>query len=354
MKKIITIIGARPQFIKASIISNIIKDIDNIEEIIVHTGQHFDKNMSKIFFDELQIPEATYNLNINKMSHSRMTSMMLEDLGDILEDENPNMVLLYGDTNSTLSGALAASKLNIPISHIEAGLRSYDKKMPEEINRIITDHISSLLFCPTEQSIKNLLKEGFTSETGIRFVGDVMYDLFLKYKNVCKDRKILKDIPKNYILITIHREDNTTKEKINKILSIMENTCKEYDIKVVFPVHPRTFKLIDFTKKYEGIYFINPVSYMDMLCLEMNSKLIVTDSGGVQKEACWCKIDCITLRDSSEWVETIQMGWNELCNIDENEFFNYLNNIKILRNRENPNYGNGKSGEKIIEEILKY
>ena len=353
--KIVTVIGARPQFIKASVISNLLKNRDDIEEVIFNTGQHFDKGMCDVFFNELNIPEPKYNLAINSCSHGKMTGRMMQLMETLLMIEQPDMVLVYGDTNSTLAGALTASKLHIPIAHVEAGLRSYDKRMPEEINRILTDHVSTYLFCPTIQSVKNLLKEGFEAESGIKLVGDIMYDLFIKYKDKCKGRNIINKLPKkDFCLMTIHREENTTSENIYKILSMVQDVSEKYDLNFVFPVHPRTRKLIKSIIDFPDILFADNMSYTDMLCLEMNSKLIVTDSGGVQKEACWCGVNCITIRNSTEWVETLTTGWNTLVGLDENKFKNMVEYFLTNKNnREIPDYGDGKTGEKIIEELLR-
>lgn len=349
--RILTIIGARPQFIKASIISNLLKDSKDIEEIIVNTGQHFDSNMSDVFFNELEIPIPKYDLNIHSTSHGDMTGRMIQAIEVVLQLEKPDMVLVYGDTNSTLAGAISASKMHIPIAHVEAGLRSYDKQMPEETNRVLTDYMSTLLFCPTEKSVKNLMKENI--KENVFFVGDVMYDLFLKYKNKCKDREI-KSVKEHYCLMTIHREENTTEEKLQTILSMIQKVSIKYDLNFIFPIHPRTEKLIKDKKEFDRILFISPVSYLDMLCLEMNSRLIITDSGGVQKEACWSGVNCITLRKSTEWTETVTTGWNVLSELNHYKLSSAIEwAISNKSDRMIPEYGDGKAGKKIINEIKK-
>jgi len=293
-------------------------------------------------------------LEIHSCSHGKMIGEMIKNIEILLQIEKPDIVLLYGDTNSTLAGAISASKIHIPIAHVEAGLRSYDKKMPEEINRILTDHVSSLLFCPTKQAVKNLLKEGFDINN-IKLVGDVMYDLFLKYKNKCKNRNILNTMPsKNYCLMTIHREENATEEKIKEILSMVQDVCDKFNLNFVFPIHPRTLKFVKHKLDYPKIIFISPVSYMDMLSLELNAKLIVTDSGGIQKEACWSKVSCITIRNSTEWIETIENRWNILTGINKIKFEKAVYNFLVNNyERKIPDYGNGESSEKIINEIVK-
>lgn len=351
--KIITIIGARPQFIKASVLSNLIKNRDDIKEVIIHTGQHFDEMMSDIFFKELNIPSPDYELGISSLSHGAMTGRMIEKIEVILLDEKPDLVIVYGDTNSTLASAISASKLNIPIAHIEAGLRSFNNEMPEEINRKLTDHVSSYLFCPTEISVNNLKNENITKN--VHLVGDIMYDLFLQYEN--NKTNILEKLnikEKEYCLLTIHRQENTNNKTINELLLLFNRISISHNIKFVFPVHPRTFKYIDLgIINSDYIKIINPVSYIDMINLEKNSKIIFTDSGGVQKEAYFSNTPCITLRKETEWIELLDTKMNVLTGIDSEKI--YENFIKFLINDNydfsKKLYGDGKCGQKILKKI---
>ena len=317
MKKVITVIGARPQFIKASMISKQMKDV--FEEIIVHTGQHYDNNMSDIFFEQLEIPKPNYNLHIGSGSHGQQTGRMLEEIEKIILIEKPDYVLVYGDTNSTLAGALAASKLLIPVIHVEAGLRSFNKSMPEEQNRILTDHISTILFCPTEVAVNNLKNENITNN--VYQVGDVMCDSVLFYSKLAMDKIKKLDIKpiyeerkvNNWYLTTIHRAENTFDDKnLIQILKVLN----ELDEMVIFPVHPRIKKMIDKLQEnnnYTNIYFIEPVDYLTMLYLTKNAKKVITDSGGLQKECYILDIPCITVRNQTEWVETLNKGYNVLA-----------------------------------------
>jgi UDP-GlcNAc3NAcA epimerase len=356
--KIITIIGARPQFIKASILSNLIKKEPHIEEIIIHTGQHFDSMMSDIFFNELDIPKPKYNLNISSLSHGAMTGRMMVEIEKILLIENPDLVLVYGDTNSTLSGALTASKLNIPVAHIEAGLRSFYKKMPEEINRKLTDHVSNYLFCPTTTSVENLKQEGITKN--VELVGDIMYDSFLYYfkNDEFSAFNLLGLNFKDYCLLTLHRQENTTDfQKVYSLLCTIDKLSKDYDYKFVFPMHPRTNEFLEKNsfkfEDFENIIFISPVSYLDMTDLEINAKIIMTDSGGIQKEAYFAKTPCITLRDQTEWTELVSTGMNVLTGLDSNKISTAFKNFILeYDNNFNQNlYGDGKAGKKILKKI---
>jgi len=312
-KLIVTIVGARPQFIKAAALSRIFKNHLEIEEIIVHTGQHYDAMMSDIFFDELDIPKPTYFLNVQEKFHGQMTGRMLGAIEDILIKEKPDALIVYGDTNSTLAGALAASKLHIPVIHIEAGLRSYNRLMPEEINRVLTDHVSDLLFCPTKTAVANLIKEGITK--GVYLTGDVMHDAILENLKIAKTRSgILQKLnikPKSYIYATVHRAENTDKE--NNLRDIIEAFSKTRET-IILPIHPRTKKMLDKFNLVmpENVKVIDPVGYLDSLSLMSNARKIVTDSGGVQKEAYFLKIPCLTLRNKTEWVETVQDGLEKL------------------------------------------
>lgn len=344
--KIVSIVGARPQFIKVKPVIDILKR-KKIRHILVHTGQHYNYEMSKIFFKELKIPKPNYNLGIGSHSHGKQTSLMLEKIEEVLLKIKPHLVIVYGDTNSTLSGALAAVKLNIPVAHVEAGLRSYRMDMPEEINRVLTDRVSTLLFCPTKTAVKNLKKEGITKN--VFLVGDVMYDIF-KIKSKSKKSTILPRLnlkPKEYLLLTIHRQENTNDSKnLRSILSALAAT-KE---RIVFPIHPRTKKALRKIKglKFPDFLFMEPISYSDMLALEKNAKKILTDSGGVQKEAYWFKIPCITLRKETEWVETLEHGWNILTD---------TNTGKILKSVKNPvlsaHYKNTLKRENAAMNIVK-
>lgn len=316
--KIVTIIGARPQFIKAASISAELKRATGVEEILVHTGQHFDANMSQIFFDELEIPAPKYNLGISGGLHGAQTGRMLEGVETILIEEKPDIVLVYGDTNSTLAGALAAAKLHIALAHVEAGLRSFNMHMPEEINRLMTDHLSNILFVPTESGLDNLIREG-VDRAKIHMVGDVMYDAALYFGAKANiNSRILQQFKlksKSYILATIHRAENTDNpELLHSILCGLALVAE--DIPVILPLHPRTRNLIDCDSSLalliNRLRVIEPVGYLDMIMLEKNACLIATDSGGVQKEAFFYEVPCVTLRKETEWVELIDLGWNLL------------------------------------------
>lgn len=320
--KIVTIVGARPQFIKASAIS---REIQNnrqgrIEEVLVHTGQHYDENMSQVFFDELDIPAPKHNFNIAGGSHGAMTGRMLEAIEDILLKEKPDWVLIYGDTNSTLAGALAAAKLHIPVAHVEAGLRSFNMRMPEEVNRILSDRVSTLLLCPTETAVRNLANEGVTS--GVHNVGDVMFDVALYYgEKARRSSTILQQLgltEKSFMLATCHRAENTDDPtRLHDILSALGRISDKQA--VVLPLHPRTRKLIsaaNLEPLLRNVRIVDPVAFLDMIALEQTATAILTDSGGVQKEAFFYGVPCITFRDETEWVETIDSGWNQLVGAD--------------------------------------
>lgn len=347
--KIITVIGARPQFIKAAAVSNKLRE--NHEEILIHTGQHYDSNMSDIFFEELEIPKPNYNLKIGSGNHGYQTGNMLISLEEIYLKEKPDMVLVYGDTNSTLAGALVASKLLIPVSHVEAGLRSFNKNMPEEQNRILTDHISKYLFVPSETAVNNLKAEGIVE--GVYNTGDVMFDAINLFKNKAENKSSILNLlnidKKNYILSTIHRAENTN--DINRLSNIIES-LNSSDENIILPLHPRTKKFI---KDYdlhlsERIKIINPIGYLDMIKLMNNSKKIVTDSGGIQKEAYFLKVPCITMRDETEWVETVNNGWNTLVGCDKEKIKNSILNFNPTTEPINV-FGNGNAAD-IISEII--
>ena len=344
--KIITIIGARPQFIKASLISKYIRENTLIDEVVIHTGQHFNKNMSDVFFEQLNIPEPDYNLDINRMGHAEMTGYMLIKLEKILQKENPQGVLVYGDTNSTLSGSLAAAKLNIPIFHIEAGLRSHNRSMPEEINRIITDHLSSLLFCPTINAVNLLKEEGISS--GVIYSGDVMYDLFMKFSNNKEKNR------KPFVLATIHRPVNTDdQDKLASIIAGLEKINKTK--KVIFPVHPRTMQKINEINIKSKISLSPPFDYIKMIKHLINADLVITDSGGLQKEAFFAKTKCITVRNETEWTELIDIGVNYLCESSEDAIWSAYIHMSEKNCDFSPKlYGNGKAVGTIINELKEF
>lgn len=353
--KIVTIIGARPQFIKAAVVSRVFAANKEIKEIIVHTGQHFDTNMSDVFFEEMSIPKPDYNLNINGLGHGAMTGQMLEKIETVLVNEKPDWVLVYGDTNSTLAGALAAKKLHIKLAHVEAGLRSFNMDMPEEINRILTDRISDILFCPTQQAINNLRKEGYDNiATKIVCNGDVMQDAAIFYSDKCRKPEI--DIPENFVLCTTHRAENTDDEnRLRSIFSSLEKISEKNP--VVLPLHPRTkakLNNINYDFSSSKICFIEPVGYLEMVYLLKNCKLVMTDSGGLQKEAYFFSKYCITMRDETEWVELVDNGFNVLVGSDERKIIDaYKKYISMPENGfENKLYGNGDAGEKILKELL--
>jgi UDP-GlcNAc3NAcA epimerase len=350
--KIITVIGARPQFIKASSLSRELSKHKNIDEVIIHTGQHFDKNMSKIFFDEMEIPIPKYNLQINSLSHGAMTGQMLEEIEKVLLIEKPDWVVVYGDTNSTLAGALAAKKLHIKVAHIEAGLRSFDMKMPEEVNRILTDNISDILFCPTESAIENLTNEGFLNKNiNIVNCGDIMYESALYYRNKAKNNSSYKD---GFILATIHRQENTNdKQKLSRIIESFNDLVKLGE-QLIIPVHPRTKNMIEKFELKVDFTIIEPVGYLEMIQLLDKCKIVITDSGGLQKEAYFFNKFCITLRDSTEWLELIENDVNVLLDID----VHLTKEIYKLVDRKIENsselYGNGMSSKTIVENLMNY
>jgi UDP-GlcNAc3NAcA epimerase len=350
--KIITVIGARPQFVKAAVVSRALLDANNIEEILVHTGQHFDKNMSDIFFEEMEIPKPHYNLDINGLSHGAMTGQMLQRVEEVCFKEKPDFVMVYGDTNSTIAGALAAKKLGIGVIHIEAGLRSFNRSMPEEINRIITDSISDILFCPTNTSIINLNNEGIRD--GIVKViknGDVMQDAAMYYADKSEDRStIMKQLglrSNDFVLATLHRQENTDDlNRLTAIIKALNNINKE--VKLIIPLHPRTRKIIERENISTNFSIIDPVGYFDMLELLKNCKMVLTDSGGLQKEAYFFNKYCITLRNETEWVELVQHNFNRLAGSDTRlilELFQKFSGSKFDKHIEL--YGGGKASDII-------
>lgn len=352
--KVITVVGARPQFIKAAMVSKALRSL-NISEEIIHTGQHFDKNMSEIFFEEMEIPAPSINLGVGGGTHGQNTGRMIEGIENILLNHKPDFVLVYGDTDSTLAGSLSAAKLNIPVAHIESGLRSFNKKMPEELNRILTDHLSEILFVPTKNAIENLLNEGINSNS-IHLVGDVMYDATLHFGSLAeKKSNILEQLnlsKKGYTLASVHRAENTDNfERLNIIM----DSLGLFNETIIFPMHPRTKKnLKDFNIEIPpNIIEISPVGFIDMAMLEKHSNLIATDSGGVQKEAFFHKVPCVTLRDETEWVELIDSGWNKLA--PPQEINKVLKILKSSLGRTGKNirpYGDGNAS-KLIANIFK-
>lgn len=349
--KIITIVGARPQFIKAATVSRQLMNNDLINEIIVHTGQHYDKNMSEIFFEELKISKPNYNLEVGSGSHGVQTAMMLTRIEEVLLKEKPSKVLVYGDTNSTIAGALAAVKLSIPVSHVEAGLRSFNRDMPEEINRIGTDHFSNVLFTPTPTAMENLKNEGLDHRA--IFSGDVMYDSIIFYKKIVSNNLNIfhvSDLPTKYYLATIHRPANTdNKEKLKGILTAFS----KLNLPVVLPVHPRTRKIIaEQFDKFSNIILIDPVGYLQMISLLLKSEKVLTDSGGLQKEAYFLQKQCITLRKETEWMETLHDNWNTLVGANVKKIINAVK-TNITNIEQKNNFGEGNAANIIAEHLAK-
>ena len=359
MHKILTILGARPQFVKASAVSSALSNSNRIDERILHTGQHFDVNMSDIFFSELGVPQPVYNLGISGGSHARMTAAMLTGIEEVISEEKPSLLLVYGDTNSTLAGALAASKMGVPIAHIEAGLRSFNKSMPEEINRIVTDRVSKLLFAPTDLACRNLTNEGAPCDS-IFNVGDVMYDVVRKHSKPHhgnnRSQKLIEVSPKKkYILVTVHRAENTESEsRLSNIVSALLKLSQ--NDQVVWPLHPRTEIALKnlglFERVKSGLDVLPPLSYIQMMQLQQGASVIATDSGGVQKEAYFHKVPCVTLRDETEWQELVDNGWNRIASPQNSA--NVVANIRLAFGSLGTDidlYGNG-SASKAIRAIL--
>ena len=384
--KIVTVIGARPQFIKAAPVSRAIHASKHVlargheearlNEVIVHTGQHYDDNMSEVFFRELELPRPAYHLQVGSGSHGEQTGEMLKRLEGVLLKEKPDYVMVYGDTNSTLAGALAAAKLHIPVAHVEAGLRSFNQRMPEEINRVVTDHISNILFCPTDTAVKNLKKEGFATVVSVSSgsgplrlpsvgrlvanVGDVMHDA-LRYNVKLADRRLdildrlglmqASGTPSAYFLATVHRAENTDNpDRLERIVKALVRLNKQHP--VVWPTHPRTLKVIDASPASRtlcsSLRLIEPASYLDMLVLERHARMILTDSGGVQKEAYWLGVPCVTLRDETEWLETVESGWNVLAGAETESILAKVEELERTR----PNLAEvkiaGAAAEKVV------
>lgn len=364
--KILTVVGARPQFVKAAMVSKAIVEHnaagrgEAIEELILHTGQHYDKNMSEIFFSQMAIPKPAVMLNCGGGTHGEMTGKMLIEIERALLENKPDKVLVYGDTDSTLAGALAAAKLHIPVIHVEAGLRSFNKAMPEELNRICTDHVSELLLCPTQEAVAQLKKEGI--EKGVHHVGDVMYDAAITFGKIAdSSSNILNEqslSEKGYYLVTCHRAENTDDPK--RLTAIFDSLkfISSRDCPVVLPLHPRTrarLEVLGIAPEALGLKILPPISFLDMVALEKHAVAILTDSGGVQKEAYFHGVPCITLRDETEWVETVSAGWNTLVGANMEKIVAATDAVK-RGNAERaaiPDYGNGHAAEKVVELLLK-
>ncbi len=353
---IATVLGARPQFVKASVVSKELQKKSQVEEILIHTGQHYYDEMSQVFFRELEIPSPKFNLGIGSMSQGAQVGRMLEEVEKVLLDIKPNCVLVYGDTNSTLAGALSAAKLNIPLAHIEAGLRSYNRKMPEEINRVLTDHLSTFLFAPTEEARKNLLKEGISN---VYVVGDVMYDVSkifgIKAEKESTIFQRLNLSPKKYFLATIHRPENTdNSSNLITIFEALKLLSKKY--RVVCPLHPRTeasLKALNIFSKYSEL-IIKPVGFLDMMVLEKNSLLIITDSGGIQKEAFFYSVPCVTLRTETEWNELVELGWNVVIKPESVTII--VETVERTIGKKGKKafpYGDGNAAHKIVDILIK-
>ncbi|MBL7790451.1 MAG: UDP-N-acetylglucosamine 2-epimerase (non-hydrolyzing) [Chitinophagales bacterium] len=352
--KILTILGARPQFIKAGSVSRTIALYPQIKEIIVHTGQHYDANMSDVFFEEMNIPKPNYNLGIGGKTHGAMTGQMIEKIEEVALKEKPDWILVYGDTNSTLAGALVAAKLHVKLAHVEAGLRSFNMAMPEEINRILTDRVSTILFCPTLHAVNNLKREGFDNfNCKIIMTGDVMYDGALFYSQ--KATKPNRDIPEHFILCTIHRAENTDNvSRLTNILEALEEIAQTKPI--VLPLHPRTKSIIEKLKIKisENIRVIEPVGYMEMVWLTKNCGLVLTDSGGLQKEAYFFSKLCLTLRDETEWIELVDNNVNFIVGADKSRIVNSYLNVKFTTEYPKNLYGTGNASKEIVDNLISF
>jgi UDP-GlcNAc3NAcA epimerase len=354
----VTIVGARPQFVKAAVVSRELRMLSNVEEVWIHTGQHYDQNMSQIFFDELDILSPAYNLGIGSETQGAQTGRMLEAIERILLDLKPDSVLVYGDTNSTLAGALAAVKLHIPLAHVEAGLRSYNRFMPEELNRVLTDHAANLLFAPTDTAVQNLTREGIPRQK-VHLVGDVMYDAALYYAAKAGQTSfILQRLnlqPKDYILATVHRAENTdNQERLRAIFDGLGRVAKR--VPIILPLHPRTRAALEhmdaLQQRNPNLHVIEPVGYLDMVLLERNACLITTDSGGVQKEAFFYHVPCVTLRTETEWPELVELGWNHLVPPSSaNCIYEGVCLALGKTGLRGEPYGNGQAAKKIVQRL---
>lgn len=354
--KILTVVGARPQFIKAATISRVIQSMQHVEEVIVHTGQHFDKNMSTVFFEEMHIPRPNYNLDISSLSHGAMTGRMIEGIEQIIMSEQPDWVLVYGDTNSTLAGALAASKLHVRVTHVEAGLRSFNMAMPEEQNRILTDRLSTLLCCPTDTALLNLAGEGYDKiPVKIAKVGDVMFDAAQYYSRSAKIPSWLDklDLASGFVLATIHRAENTGDPK--RLADIVHALNKVHsDLPVVLPLHPRTRRVArDLGIKF-AVNIVEPIGYLEMVSLLQSCKFVLSDSGGVQKEAYFFGKSCLVLREETEWTELVDSGHNVLVGSDKLKIADAIKNIEYGKDFSHQFYGDGAAAELIVNEMLNF
>lgn len=361
MKKVLTVVGARPQFIKAAAVSRALRESTCYREIVVHTGQHYDRNMSQAFFDELDMGVPHHNLEVASGNHGAQTGEMLKRLEPVMIAEEPDVVLVYGDTNSTLAGALVAAKLKVPIAHVEAGLRSFNRSMPEEINRVLTDHISSLLYCPTAGAVKNLEREGIIQN--VWKTGDVMYDVALRFAEKSKSKSaILSDLKVQrgeYVLATIHRAENTdSRDNLLNIFQALEDVSRT--IRIIVALHPRTRKMLHafgMGDQFSGLDLVDPLGFLDMMALESNARLIVTDSGGVQKEAYFHKVPCLTLRTETEWVETIAAKWNMLVNVSSATVIREALLASLSSTTERTpidDYGDGSASVQIVQTLKSY
>ena len=358
MLKVSTIVGARPQIIKAAVVSRAFQNTGagRIEEFIVHTGQHYDEAMSQIFFDQLGLARPRYNLGIGSGSHGKQTGRMLMAIEEVLIQEKPGCVLVFGDTNSTLAGALAAAKLHIPLAHVEAGLRSWNRNMPEEVNRVLTDHLANLLFAPTETAVRNLANEGITS--GVHLIGDVMQDAIAEYARVVDEcssfSRSLGLQTREYLLVTVHRAENTDDlERLSSIVKAIQKLAEKDTI--VWPVHPRTRQRLNALQaELPNVRLIAPVGYLEMISLERNADVVLTDSGGVQKEARWLQVPCVTLRDETEWVETLANGWNQLAGVKPERIIAAVMQARQKRNGHLPSQDDlvgPRAASRIVEQI---
>lgn len=349
--KILTVVGARPQFVKAAMVSRALR-AEGAEEALVHTGQHYDDNMSKVFFEEMEIPPPEINLGVGSGSHAWQTGEAMQRLEQVCGERKPDAMLVYGDTNTTMAGALVGAKLCVPVAHVEAGLRSFDRTMPEEVNRLVTDHLSTWLFCPTETAVKNLTREGVTQ--GVHRVGDVMFDAALHFGAMARassdvlERLGVKE--KGFVLATVHRDFNT--DDARRVKGIMEGffLCED---PVIFPAHPRVRKQLQAfgldarIRESKDVHVIDPVGYLDMIRLEMAARVIVTDSGGVQKEAFFHGVPCVTVRPSTEWVETVELGWNRLVEAEADAICRAVREATTPQGSPPPLYGRGDAAVRI-------
>jgi UDP-GlcNAc3NAcA epimerase len=349
--KILTVVGARPQFVKAATLSRVVDSIPDVEEIIVHTGQHFDKNMSDVFFDEMRIPRPDYNLAIASLSHGAMTGRMLEAIETIILDERPDWVLVYGDTNSTLAGALAASKLRVKVAHVEAGLRSFNMNMPEEQNRILTDRISTVLFCPTQTAVNNLNNEGYEQfDINVVNVGDVMFDAANFYSGYARKPDWLDqlEVSHNYALATIHRAENT--DNLDRLHEIVRSLNEIHKITpVILPLHPRTKKKLEKLNVKLNVHVVEPVGYLEMVFLLKNCRVVLSDSGGVQKEAYFFKKSCLILREETEWIELVECGANHMVGANYQRIMETFDSLRTGISFDSAFYGEGDAAEKIVK-----